>query len=176
MTVRTSSTSLSSMNNADLNTFHADARRRYDAFAQRSVALNLTRGKPSARQLDLSNELLTLPGATDYRSGPIDCRNYGDPQGLPELRALFAPVFGVTADRMILGNNASLSLMHDAIVFALLKGTCDSERPWSKESRIAFLCPVPGYDRHFGICQDFGIEMIPVPLTDDGPEMTTVER
>jgi DNA-binding transcriptional MocR family regulator len=164
------------MSSNELNAFHAEARRRYDAFATRGVALNLTRGKPSARQLDLSNELLVLPGTTDYRAGSIDCRNYGDPQGLPDLRELFAPIFGVTGDRVILGNNASLSLMHDAIVFALLKGTCDSERPWSQETRVAFLCPVPGYDRHFGICQEFGIDMIPVPLGDDGPDMATVEK
>jgi DNA-binding transcriptional MocR family regulator len=164
------------MSRAEREAFQADARRRYDAFAARGVTLNLTRGKPSARQLDLCNALLALPGTADYRSGPIDCRNYGDPQGLVELRALFAPIFGVSPDRVILGNNASLSLMHDAIVFALLKGTCNSERPWSKEPRVAFLCPVPGYDRHFAICQDFGIEMVPVPLTDHGPDMTTVER
>ena len=164
------------MSRAEREAFQADTRRRYDAFAARGVTLNLTRGKPSARQLDLCNALLALPGTADYRSGPIDCRNYGDPQGLVELRALFAPIFGVSPDRVILGNNASLSLMHDAIVFALLKGTCNSERPWSKEPRVAFLCPVPGYDRHFAICQDFGIEMIPVPLADHGPDMTTVER
>jgi DNA-binding transcriptional MocR family regulator len=164
------------MSTSELNAFHTEARRRYEAFARRGVALNLTRGKPSARQLDLSNALLALPGPADYRAGSIDCRNYGDPQGLPELRELFASIFGVTGDRVILGNNASLSLMHDAIVFALLKGTCDSPRPWSKESRIAFLCPVPGYDRHFGICQELGIEMISVPMTDEGPDMAAVEK
>lgn len=159
-----------------LTAFHTDARQRYDEFAGRGVKLNLTRGKPSAAQLDLSNDLLALPGAGDFMSGAIDCRNYGDLQGLPELRALLAPVFGVTGDRVILGNNASLSLMHDAVVFALLKGTPDSERPWSQEPRLAFLCPVPGYDRHFAICQAFGIELIAVPLTEDGPDMDTVER
>src|SRR5712691_4199259 len=133
MTVRLFSIPLSSMSSSELQAFHAEARRRYETFASRGVALNLTRGKPSARQLDLSNDLLALPGTADYRAGSIDCRNYGDPQGLPELRELFAPIFGITADRVILGNNASLSLMHDAIIFALLKGTCDGERPWSKE-------------------------------------------
>lgn len=160
----------------DLRAFHGQLRERYDAFARRGLKLNLTRGKPSAQQLDLCNELLSLPGAGDYLSGGIDCRNYGELQGLPELRALLAPVFGVTPDRVIIGENASLSLMHDAVVFSLLKGTCDSERPWSKESRIAFLCPVPGYDRHFFICQEMGIDMIPAPLLDDGPDMDAVER
>ena len=160
----------------DLRAFHGQVRARYDAFAGGGLKLNLTRGKPSAQQLDLCNELLSLPGANEYLSGAVDCRNYGELQGLPELRALLAPVFGVTPDRVIIGENASLSLMHDAVVFSLLKGTCDSERPWSKESRIAFLCPVPGYDRHFFICQELGIEMIPVPLLDDGPDMDVVEQ
>jgi DNA-binding transcriptional MocR family regulator len=160
----------------DLRAFHAQIRQRYDAFAKRGVKLNLTRGKPSARQLDLSNELLSLPGPADYTAGNVDCRNYGELQGLPELRALLAPVFGVTPDRVIVGDNASLSLMHDAVAFSLLKGNCDSERPWSKEPRIAFLCPVPGYDRHFGICQELGIEMIPVPMNEHGPDMDVVEK
>ena len=164
------------MNPEELRAFHAQIRARYDQFAGSGVKLNLTRGKPSAQQLDLCNELLGLPGGQDYMSGAIDCRNYGELQGLPELRALLAPVFGVTADRVILGENASLSLMHDAIAFSLLKGNCDSERPWLKEPRVAFLCPVPGYDRHFFICQEFGIEMIPVPLTEAGPDMAVVEQ
>lgn len=167
---------LADLSREELERAHARALERYGAFAERGVKLNLTRGKPSARQLDLSNTLLALPGQTDYRAGAIDCRNYGDLQGLPELRALLGPVFGVGGDHVILGNNASLSLMHDAVVFALLKGTCDSERPWSQEPRVKFLCPVPGYDRHFSICQDFGIEMVPVPLGDDGPDMALVER
>ena len=167
---------LPGLSRQELTAFHAHARERYDEFAKRGVILNLTRGKPSATQLALSNALLALPGEGDYTAGAIDCRNYGDLQGIPELRALLAPVFGVTGDRVILGNNASLSLMHDAIVFALLKGTSDGERPWSKEPRIAFLCPVPGYDRHFAICQQFGIELISVPLTDDGPDMDIVEE
>jgi DNA-binding transcriptional MocR family regulator len=160
----------------ELRAHHSRIRELYDAFAARGLKLNLTRGKPSSAQLDLSNELLQLPGAGDYMAGSIDCRNYGDVQGLPELRALLAPAFGVTADRAIIGDNASLSLMHDAIVYSLLKGTCDSERPWSKESRIAFICAVPGYDRHFFICQELGIEMITVPLHDDGPDMDAVEK
>ncbi|HEY4366507.1 MAG TPA: aminotransferase class I/II-fold pyridoxal phosphate-dependent enzyme [Steroidobacteraceae bacterium] len=166
----------SELSRAELELRHTQIRQRYDAFAKRGVKLNLTRGKPSAAQLDFCNELLALPGTGDFMSGNIDCRNYGELQGLPELRALLAPVFGVTPDRVIVGENSSLSLMHDSIAFSLLKGTCDSERPWSKESRIAFLCPVPGYDRHFSICQEFGIEMIAVPLTEHGPDMDIVEK
>jgi DNA-binding transcriptional MocR family regulator len=160
----------------ELRSYHDQIRQRYDAFAKRGVKLNLTRGKPSSAQLDLSNQLLSLPGPGDFMSGAIDCRNYGELAGLPELRALLAPVFGVTPDRAVIGENASLSMMHDCVAFSMLKGNCDSERPWSKESRIAFLCPVPGYDRHFFICQEFGIEMIAVPLTDNGPDMDVVEK
>ena len=158
-----------------LRASHEDVRRRYQAFAERKLKLNLTRGKPSSRQLDLCNELLTLPGG-DYLSNGIDSRNYGELQGLPELRAQLAPVFGVSADRVILGDNASLALMHDAVVYSMLKGTVDSAQPWSRESRVAFICPVPGYDRHFSICAQFGIEMIPVPMLDTGPDMNVVEK
>lgn len=167
---------LSALSAEDLRSYHSQIRQRYDAFAGRGVKLNLTRGKPSPAQLDLSNALLSLPGATDYMSGTIDTRNYGELAGLPELRALLAPLFGVTPDRLIVGENASLSLMHDSVAFSMLKGNCDSERPWSKEARIAFLCPAPGYDRHFSICQEFGIEMIPVAMNDEGPDMDVVEK
>ncbi len=167
---------LSALSAEDLRSYHSQIRQRYDAFAGRGVKLNLTRGKPSPAQLDLSNALLSLPGATDYMSGTIDTRNYGELAGLPELRALLAPLFGVTPDRLIVGENASLSLMHDSVAFSMLKGNCDSERPWSREARIAFLCPVPGYDRHFSICQEFGIEMIPVAMNDEGPDMDVVEK
>jgi DNA-binding transcriptional MocR family regulator len=161
----------------DLTSFHDQIQSRYDAFKQRGLKLDLTRGKPSSEQLDLSNGLLELPGRSDYLAADkTDSRNYGVPQGLPELRALMAPLFGAAPSQVVLGNNSSLALMHDVIVYALLKGTVDSPRPWGKEPRVAFLCPVPGYDRHFAICQDFGIEMIPIALGDEGPDMDAVER
>jgi DNA-binding transcriptional MocR family regulator len=159
----------------ELLRFQTDARARYQQFAGRGVKLNLTRGKPSNRQLDLSSALLSLPGPGDYMAGSIDCRNYGDLQGLPELRSLLGAVFGVPGERVILGNNASLSLMHDTIVFAMLKGVPDGAGPWARESRVAVLCPVPGYDRHFAICEQFGIELVQVPLGDEGPDMDVVE-
>ena len=168
---------LDTLSTTDLTAFHDETRRRYDAFKLRGLKLDLTRGKPSNEQLDLSNGLLALPGVEDYLAADkTDTRNYGLLQGLPELRALLAPLFGATPAQVVLGDNSSLALMHDAIAYALLKGTVGSPRPWSRESRVAFLCPVPGYDRHFGICHDFGIEMIAVPLGDDGPDMAVVER
>ena len=168
---------LATLSTDDLVALRDQVQSQYDAFKRRSLKLDLTRGKPSSEQLNLSNGLLALPGDADYLAADkTDTRNYGMPQGLPELRVLLAPVFGVTADQIVLGNNSSLALMHDAIVYALLKGTVGSPRPWSKESRVAFICPVPGYDRHFAICQDFGIEMMTVDLNDDGPDMDAVER
>ena len=167
---------LSELSTPDLGAVHAQAQGRYDAFKARGLVLDLTRGKPSREQLDLSNDLLALPGAADHLAADqSDVRNYGGLQGLPELRALLAPVFGVAPAQVVLGDNSSLALMHDGVAYALLTGTVDSRRPWSRESRVAFLCPVPGYDRHFAMCQDFGIEMIPVPLTDHGPDMDLVE-
>jgi DNA-binding transcriptional MocR family regulator len=149
----------------------------YQALKARGLKLDLTRGKPSAAQLDLSAELLSLPGADDYLAeGGVDCRNYGGLQGLVEVRRIFSGIMGAPVEQIVAANSSSLTLMHDTLVFALLKGTCDSTKPWSKEEEIAFLCPVPGYDRHFQICQEQGIRMIPVGITEDGPDMAEVER
>jgi DNA-binding transcriptional MocR family regulator len=149
----------------------------YDAFQAQGLRLDLTRGKPSPAQLDLSAALLSLPGEKDFLAeGATDCRNYGGLQGLVEARRLFSPLMGAAPEQIVAANNSSLALMHDTIVYALLKGTCDSVTPWSKQGEIAFLCPVPGYDRHFRICEDYGIRMIPVALREDGPDMDEVER
>jgi len=147
----------------------------YAAFKAKGLKLNLTRGKPSSAQLDLSAALLSSP--VDYLAeDKTDCRNYGNLQGLVEARQLFSKLLGAPAEQVAVANNSSLALMHDAVVYSLLKGTCDSTVPWSKQRDIAFLCPVPGYDRHFRICEDYGIRMIPVRFTDDGPDMNEVER
>ena len=142
---------------ADLQQLQKD----YDVFKARGLKLDLTRGKPGPAQLDLSAELLTLPGAHDYLAeGGVDFRNYGGLQGLVEVRRLFSGMMGAPAEQIVAANNSSLAMMHDTIVYALLKGTCDSNTPWSKQGEISFLCPVPGYDRHLTICQDYGIRMI----------------
>jgi DNA-binding transcriptional MocR family regulator len=161
----------------ELQKLHEQVSKDYEAFKTRGLKLDMTRGKPAPEQLDLANGLLALPGNGDYFSeAREDGRNYGGVQGLAEVRALFSRMMGAPADRIVVGDNASLAMMHDSIVWALLKGVPGSERPWSKETEIAFLCPVPGYDRHFAICADFGIRMIPVPLTGQGPDMDTVEK
>ena len=149
----------------------------YEAFKARGLKLNLTRGKPSPAQLELSEELLALPGKGKYMAeGATDCRNYGVLQGLAEARRLFAGMVGAPAEQVLVANNSSLALMHDCVVYSLLKGTCDSAAPWGRQGEVAFLCPVPGYDRHFKICEDYGIRMIPVTMKPDGPDTDEVER
>ena len=155
----------------------AEVKQQYQAFKAKGLKLNLTRGKPAPAQLNLSSELLSLPGTSDFTAEDgTDCRNYGGLQGLLETRRLFSGIMEAPPEQIVVSNNASLALMHDCIVCSLLKGTCDSAQPWSKEKEIAFLCPVPGYDRHFRICEDYGIRMITVPLNDDGPDMNEIER
>jgi DNA-binding transcriptional MocR family regulator len=149
----------------------------YLALQEKRLALDLTRGKPSPQQLDLSAELLSLPGMHDLiAEGAIDIRNYGGQQGLLEARRLFSILLEAPPQQIVVANNASLSLMHDILVFALLKGTCDSSESWSKQDNLAFICPVPGYDRHFKICEEYGIRMIPVRMQESGPDVSEVEK
>ena len=167
---------MSSSTITDLRQLAQQCRDDYDAFKAKGLKLDLTRGKPSPAQLDLSAELLSLPGRADYLGeGNNDARNYGGLQGLPEARRLFSGILGAPPEQVVVANNSSLSLMHDTIVYALLKGTCDSSAPWSKQGEISFLCPVPGYDRHFAVCAEYGIKMIPVAMKEDGPDMDEVE-
>jgi DNA-binding transcriptional MocR family regulator len=150
----------------------------YEAFRARGLQIDMTRGKPSPEQLDLSNGMLVLPGNGDHFSqAGEDARNYGGLQGLPEVRALFSPIMGALAERIVVGDNSSLALMHDCLVFSLFKGVSNEMEPWSEQSGTpAFICPVPGYDRHFAICEEYDIRMLPVPLTGHGPDMDMVEE
>ncbi|MEU0242059.1 aminotransferase class I/II-fold pyridoxal phosphate-dependent enzyme [Nocardiopsis sp. NPDC006198] len=152
------------------------AQKDYADLAARGLSLDLTRGKPAPEQLDLSEALLGLPGDTHTAADGTDVRNYGGLQGLPELREIFAGVLQTPVGQLLALGNSSLELMHDSIVHALLGVLPGSERRWADEERIAFLCPVPGYDRHFALCERFGIEMIPVAMTPEGPDMDEVER
>ncbi|MFE0027296.1 aminotransferase class I/II-fold pyridoxal phosphate-dependent enzyme [Amycolatopsis sp. NPDC059021] len=152
------------------------ARRDYAALVERGLRLDITRGKPSPRQLDLSAELLSLPNGAHTAEDGTDVRNYGGLKGLTELRRIFAPALGVPAEQLLAAGNSSLELMHDATVHALLSKLPGAERRWADEPRIAFLCPVPGYDRHFNLSARFGIELIQVPMTESGPDMDVVER
>ena len=164
------------MSAAELQQRLERTRGEYEAFRARGLKLDMTRGKPAPDQLDLAAGMLALPGNRDhFTEAGEDARNYGGLQGLPEVRTLFQTMMGAPADRIVVGDNSSLALMHDSLVWALLKGVPGSERPWAKEPAPAFICPVPGYDRHFAICEEFGIRMLPVPLTGEGPDMDAVE-
>jgi DNA-binding transcriptional MocR family regulator len=148
---------------------------RYVAFKARGLQLDMTRGKPSSEQLDLADPLLDRPPQGFLGSDGTDGRNYGGLDGLPELKALLAPLLDVAPAQVIIGGNSSLQLMHDALVRAWTHGVPDGQGPWCKLPKVKFLCPSPGYDRHFAICQHLGIEMINVELRDDGPDMDHVE-
>lgn len=149
----------------------------FEAFKAKNLGLDISRGKPSAAQLDLSNKLLDTVTSKDYLSSKgAETRNYGGLDGLPETKELFKDFLEVSSvDEVVIGGNASLTIMHDIISRGITHGMCDSVQPWGKET-IKFICPVPGYDRHFSICQHFGIEMIPVSCNNDGPDMDQVEQ
>ncbi|WKG03182.1 aminotransferase class I/II-fold pyridoxal phosphate-dependent enzyme [Mycolicibacterium sp. HK-90] len=168
--------SFQSLGRDDLLAQHELQQRNYAELQAKKLNLDLTRGKPAPAQLDLSNALLSLPGE-DYRDRDgTDTRNYGGLHGLPELREIFGELLGIPVQNLIAGNNASLEMMHDSIVFSLLHGGVDSVRPWAQEPVVKFLCPSPGYDRHFAITESFGIEMIPVPMREDGPDVDLIEE
>ncbi len=169
--------SFHSLGRDELQSLHEQHRLDYAELQAKKLALDLTRGKPSSEQLDLSNGMLTMPGEGNYRDDEgTDTRNYGGQNGLPGLRAIFGELLGISVPNLIAGNNASLELMHDTVVFSMLHGGVDSPRPWIKEPGVKFLCPSPGYDRHFGITESLGIEMIPVPMREDGPDVDLVEE
>ncbi len=168
--------SLDSLSPDELAAVHQRHQQEYAQLQELKLALDLTRGKPCAEQLDLSNQLLSLPGDVYRDDEGTDTRNYGGLHGLPGLRAIFAELLGMPVQNLIAGNNASLELMHDVVVFSMLYGGVDSPRPWKDEPSVKFLCPVPGYDRHFAITETLGIEMIPIPMLDDGPDVDLIEE
>ncbi len=152
-----------------------DLRARYAAFCDRKLALDMTRGKPATDQLDLANAMLTCVDADAVRAaeGP-DARNYGGVDGLPAVKALMADYLGVRAEQVVIGGNASLTLMHDCLVRALTHGVPGGAGPWFGQP-VKWICPAPGYDRHFKILAHFGVEMITVDMGPDGPDMDAVE-
>jgi DNA-binding transcriptional MocR family regulator len=156
----------------DLTSARAD----YDALVAQGMKLDLTRGKPSAQQLDLSTGMLSLPGVDFRAADGTDTRNYQGLQGLKELREIMAPALQVPVEQLVAFGNGSLELMHDTLVNALLNALPGAPRRWVDEERVTFLAPVPGYDRHFGVCERLGIDLVAVPMTGDGPDMDEVEH
>ncbi|MEG1826229.1 MAG: aminotransferase class I/II-fold pyridoxal phosphate-dependent enzyme [Gordonibacter sp.] len=161
----------------ELRALKAQLDEEYAGILAKGLSLNMARGKPGADQLDLSMPLLTaVVTAEDCRAEDgTDCRNYGVLDGLPEAKRFLAAMLDDEADNIIIGGNSSLTLMYEAVARCLDFGTLGS-KPWCQYETVKWLCPTPGYDRHFGITEAFGIQMIPVPMTEGGPDMDEVER
>jgi DNA-binding transcriptional MocR family regulator len=148
---------------------------RYERLAERKLALDLTRGKPSAQQVALSDALDGILAGDFRATDGTDVRNYGGLDGLAEARALFGAVLGTTPEETLASGNSSLTLMYQVIDFAMNEGLRGEDTAWALNERVKFICPVPGYDRHFSICEYMHIEMLPVPMLDTGPDMDRVE-
>ena len=152
-----------------------DVQKQYEAFKAQNLKLDMSRGKPCKEQLALSDDLDGILKGNYYSQKGEDCRNYGNPAGIAEARELCAQILDVPSNQVLVGGNSSLNLMSDIIKRAMLKGIMGNT-PWCKLPKVKFICPVPGYDRHFGLCENAGIEMINVPMTNEGPDMDEVER
>ena len=164
------------MNKEQLAGEKAALDKKYEEFKGKGLKLTMARGIPAPEQLDLSMEMLNTPLTDTMSKSGNDCRSYGVLDGIPEAKELFAEILDVQPENIIVGGNSSLQLMYDTISRAMLLGVLGSEKPWCKYDKVKFLCPAPGYDRHFGICESLGIEMITVPYKEDGPDMDEVER
>ena len=149
----------------------------FEELKARNLSLNLTRGKPSSQQLDIGESLLGLPGEDDHTlADGTDVRNYGGSDGIREIRELWAEVLGIPADLVVAGDASSLNIMFDLISWSHTFGNNDSERPWAAEETVKWICPVPGYDRHFSITETFGYEMVTVPMNEDGPDVDAIRE
>jgi len=156
---------------------YARLQKEFEELKARGLKLNMARGKPGKAQLDLVSDIFGLmQDPADYVSDGIDVRNYGEMSGLPAAKRLFAEILGCKAEQVFVGGNASLQLMYDTISKAYTHGLLHSERPWCKEETVKWLCPAPGYDRHFKVTESFGFELITIPMTETGPDMDAVEE
>ena len=149
----------------------------FDSLKAKGLNLNMARGKPGKTQLDLVSDLFALmQRPEDYISDGVDVRNYGELSGLPAARRLFAEILGCKPEQVFAGGNSSLQLMYDTISKAYTHGLLHSPRPWCREETVKWLCPSPGYDRHFKVTESFGFQLVTIPMTDQGPDMDAVEE
>ena len=156
---------------------YARLQKEFDDLKAKGLNLNMARGKPSKQQIDQANGLFDLMrDPADYVADGIDVRTYGELAGIPAARRLFAEVLGCRPEQVFVGGNSSLQLMYDTICKAYTHGLLRSPRPWCKEETLKWLCPVPGYDRHFKVTETFGFELVAIPMTDEGPDMDAVEE
>ncbi len=161
-----------------LKEYYQELKSKYEEYKAMGLNLDMSRGKPCQEQLDLSAKILTVLNDSEdcISKDGTDCRNYGVLAGIVEAREMFAELFDVEVDETIVGGNSSLNMIYDTICRAMLFGVYGGEKPWGQQGEIKFLCPVPGYDRHFAICEAFGIKMINVPMTPTGPDMKIVKE
>ena len=163
-----------SMSKEELSAEFSKVKKEYAFLTTLGLHLDMSRGKPGADQMDLSRRMFDLVGndlGFKNKDG-IDCRNYGGLDGLSELKELFAGILGLLPSQIIVGGNSSLNMMYDTIAQAMTHGL--GGEPWMKQGEIKFICPVPGYDRHFAITEHFGIKMIPVRNNPNGPDMDKI--
>lgn len=165
------------MSKEELLVLREDLNREYEETKAKGLKLDMSRGKPAASQLDMQKDFLdVITSESDLRTeAGFDCRNYGLLDGIPEAKRLMADMLGVSAEQVIVCGNASLNIMYDTIARSMIFGVMGST-PWCKLEKVKFLCPVPGYDRHFAITEQFGIEMINIPMNEEGPDMDLVEK
>lgn len=165
------------MSRSELETLHRELEQAYEDARSKGLKLDMSRGKPAATQLDMTMPMLdVLDGESSLKTeGGVDCRNYGVLDGIPEAKALMGEMLGVPAENVIICGNASLTIMYDTVSRSFTHGVCGST-PWCRLERVKFLCPAPGYDRHFAITEHFGVEMITIPMTPEGPDMDLVEQ
>jgi DNA-binding transcriptional MocR family regulator len=161
----------------ELREIRHQLKERYRKFQSKNITLDMTRGKPCSEQLDLAMGIFDCVDSSHYAAEDgSDCRNYGGLDGIAEAKTLFSELMGVAADEIIIGGNSSLNMMHDTFMRAMVNGVTANSSPWKLLPRVKFLCPSPGYDRHFFVCQYLGIEMITIDMNADGPDMDTVEN
>ena len=164
---------LKEMDTAQLQALKTDLQKQYADYQKMGLKLNMSRGKPCQEQLDLTMPMLDIK-ETRAADG-TDARNYGVLDGLPEAKTFMAAFMSVPEENVIVFGNSSLNIMYDTVMRAYVFGVLPDSTPWKDQGKIKFLCPVPGYDRHFGVTEAFGFELIEVPMTENGPDMATVE-